>query len=96
MHSAMSAILVVTAAAETEIMATKEKDEKGVQPRRAPKLFFVSTSSTTSTVSTTTLCFVSSNTALAACGKRRKRALIEQDKLEQNVDMDSIDPNMSR
>ena len=44
--------------------------------KRNPKLFFVSSS--TATVSTTTICYVSSGTpsTAAACGKRKKRALM--------------------
>ena len=44
--------------------------------KRNPKLFFVS--STTSTISTTTICYVSSGTpsTAAACGKRKRRALM--------------------
>ena len=43
---------------------------------RSPKLFYVTTVSSTSTISTTTICFVKSNSfANAACKKRRRRML---------------------
>ena len=44
--------------------------------RRNPKLFYVS--STTSTLSTTTVCYKSSTTPAlaAACGKRKRRAVL--------------------
>merc|ERR1712158_271942 len=43
---------------------------------RNPKLFFVS--STTSTLSTTTICYVSSSTA-QACGRKRRAILIDSE-----------------
>merc|ERR1711923_101852 len=42
---------------------------------REPKLFFVSSSSTTSTISTHTICYKSTTTAVGTCGKRRKRTI---------------------
>merc|ERR1711988_2051916 len=45
---------------------------------KTPKLFFVSSSSTTSTFSTTTLCYTSiANAAVVACG-REKRAIMDE------------------
>merc|ERR1712024_56294 len=45
---------------------------------RSPKLFFVSSKSTTSTFSTTTLCYTSiANAAVVACG-RKKRAIMDE------------------
>ena len=43
---------------------------------RQPKLFFVSSSSTTSSVSTSTVCFLSTSSGLKACGKRKKRSMV--------------------
>ena len=43
---------------------------------RQPKLFFVSSSSTTSSVSTSTVCFISTNTGFTTCGKRRRRNIL--------------------
>ena len=49
---------------------------------RQPKMFYVSSTSTTSTVSTTTLCYVSSNAAVSnTCSGRRKRRMVK-DNLE--------------
>ena len=43
---------------------------------RKPRLFYVSTSSTTSTLTTASICYVSTNTAPALCpGRRRKRTI---------------------
>ena len=42
--------------------------------RRQPKLFFVSSTSTTSTLTTATICYMTSNAALTnACSARRKK-----------------------
>ena len=50
---------------------------------RQSRLFYVTTQSTTSTLTTVTYCFVTSTTALATCGKRRRKRdlgeFIEQD-----------------
>merc|ERR550539_331841 len=46
----------------------------GEEKARRPKLFFISTSSTTSTLKTLSVCYTT-NAALSACG-RKKRALI--------------------
>ena len=43
---------------------------------RNPKLFFVSTSSSTSTVVTTRTCY-QTKAALTTCGKRKKRNLLD-------------------
>merc|ERR1712131_165480 len=51
--------------------------------RRKPKLFFVSTSSTTSTISTRTLCYTT-NAALGTCG-RKKRAIVDIKELEGDI-----------
>merc|ERR1711877_4422 len=42
---------------------------------RHPKLFFVSTSSTTSTLSTGSLCYVTTSTFAGACTGRKRRAI---------------------
>merc|ERR1711894_535550 len=42
---------------------------------RHPKLFFVSTSSTTSTLSTASLCYVTSATFQGTCSGRKRRAI---------------------
>merc|ERR1712102_93334 len=50
-------------------------DVKRAKPRE-PKLFFVSSSSTTSTISTHTICYKSTSTAVGTCGKRKKRTIL--------------------
>merc|ERR1712004_59527 len=45
---------------------------------RSPKLFFVSSKSTTSTVSTSSFCYSTINAAVTACG-RKKRAIITEE-----------------
>merc|ERR1711902_95546 len=67
--------------------------EKAKSNGRGPKLFFVSSKSTTSTVSTTTLCYSSiANAAVVACG-RKKRAILDEDlgfSDQTNIDADSV------
>merc|ERR1712018_347217 len=50
------------------------EDKKG---NRKPKLFYVSTSDVETTVTTVTACWTSTNTAATTCGRRKRRALIE-------------------
>merc|ERR1711923_399349 len=60
---------------------------------REPKLFFVSSSSTTSTISTHTICYKSTSTAVGTCGKRKKRTiLVDTDDQE---DSRMIEPSYS-
>ena len=55
---------------------------------RSPKLFYISTTSTTSTLSTTTVCFVSNTTPVVCpAGKRKRKALAEP-----SLDEDDINP----
>merc|ERR1712011_6838 len=51
--------------------------EELVQKQRNPKVFYVSTTSSISTVSTASFCLVPSatDTAIATCAKKKKRAL---------------------
>ena len=51
---------------------------------RKPKLFYVTTASSTTTFTTSTVCFVSTNAAVAACPARKKRELTE-------VELDTVD-----
>ena len=44
---------------------------------RQPKLFYVSSSSTTSSISTATVCYIATSSGAVTCGKRRRRALID-------------------
>ena len=52
---------------------------------------YVSTSSTTSTISTSTICFVTSDAAPITC-KRRRRAVMEDNPIEE-VDVKDINPS---
>merc|ERR1712025_636501 len=54
------------------------------QPKkRDPKLFYVSTTTTTSTRFGSTICFASTTTTLGTCGKRKRRA----------IDLSDFDPD---
>merc|ERR1712083_1198768 len=48
----------------------------GGQKSREPKLFYVSSSSTTSSVSTHTVCFSSTSTGVTTCSGRKRRNII--------------------
>merc|ERR1719449_492902 len=67
-------ILLSTLAFSLAIVAAAEADAE--EKLRNPKLFFVS--STTSTLSTTTICYVSSSTA-QACGRKRRSIVIDSE-----------------
>merc|ERR1711936_72525 len=53
--------------------ARGEEAEVEVKESRAPRLFYVSTTSSTTTIFTQTICYMSTATAPVACGKRKKR-----------------------
>merc|ERR1712154_121191 len=48
----------------------------GGQKSREPKLFYVSSSSTTSSISTHTVCFSSTSTGVTTCSGRKRRNII--------------------
>merc|ERR1719242_1820448 len=56
----------------------------GKQVERHPKLFFVSTSSTTSTLMTGTECYVSSGTLSTCPGRKRRAILFDGAQLDQS------------
>merc|ERR1719348_1034432 len=61
--------------------------------QREPRLFYVSTSSSTTTISTLTICFSTTSLAsgLTQCKKKRRRSII-QDEIAGDVDSDTITP----
>merc|ERR1712088_562705 len=73
----MVLLLPCVLASATALVLEDIADVKYAQSQtREPKLFFVSSSSTTSSVSTGTVCFVPTKTGVLTCGKRRKRSMI--------------------
>merc|ERR1711923_123259 len=66
-------ILVLTTAVSLEDIADVRT---GGQKSREPKLFYVSSSSTTSSVSTHTVCFSSTSTGVTTCSGRKRRNII--------------------
>ena len=58
---------------------------------KSPKLFFVSSSSTTSTLSTTTLCYstVAAGAISQACAGRKKRHLISDEAIDFAADIEA-------
>merc|ERR1712045_394412 len=67
----LSCVLVSVSAVELEDIADVTHGRS-----REPKLFFVSSSSTTSSLSTSTVCFKATATVAVACGKRKKRSMV--------------------
>merc|ERR1712045_65711 len=67
----LSCVLVSVSAVELEDIADVTHGRS-----REPKLFFVSSSSTTSSLSTSTVCFKATATGAVACGKRKKRSMV--------------------
>ena len=59
---------------------------------RKPKLFYVTTKSSTSTITTFSLCVQSSAAALATCGKRRKKRSGLSDPIVESDEMAEISP----
>merc|ERR550525_82179 len=49
--------------------------DQGQDKKRDPKLFYVSTTTTTSTWYGSTICFASTTTSLGTCGRRKRRAV---------------------
>merc|ERR1712088_293006 len=68
----LSCVLACVSAVEVENIADVSYGQT-----RQPKLFYVSSSSTTSSVSTATVCYKPTSAGVVACGKRRRRALID-------------------
>merc|ERR1712115_101345 len=66
----LSCVLVSVSAVELEDIADVTHGRS-----REPKLFFVSSSSTTSSLSTSTVCFKATATGAVTCGKRKKRSM---------------------
>ena len=61
-------------------------EEASPQKARNGRLFYVYTQKTTTTLITATNCYVTS-TGLTACGRRKKRALINQEDLDVDIDL---------
>ena len=81
------------------VAASVKGEEAGgpVSGKRQPKLFYISSSTTTSTVSTSTVCF-KSGTALATCSKKkRKRDILEtmEEMEEALLKENKISPSLS-
>jgi len=75
---------IVLTILSTSALAAKDN---AVSPRK-PRLFFVSSSSTTSTFKTATMCYTTSAT-LTACG-RKKRSILEAANLSSEMNPSSV------
>merc|ERR1739846_258601 len=71
------------------VSAEAESEVEG----RKPKLFYVTTKSSTSTITTFSLCVQSTNAALTTCGKRRKKRAGLSDPLVESEGMIDISPS---
>merc|ERR1712227_329808 len=69
----------------------EEKSEAAVSGKRQPKLFYISSSTTTSTVSTSTVCYETSGT-LATCSKKKRKRDIMSDVMGEDAS-ESIKPS---
>ena len=63
----MTLLFAITLAVVSSLASCADTTES-----RAPKLFYVSTTSTTTTYKASTVCFVSSKAAVSACGRRKR------------------------
>merc|ERR1711976_167481 len=83
------------------ITLTSGQDTKN-KSHRSPKLFFVSSKSTTSTVSTSSFCYSTIASTLSACGRKKKRAITDEvfdvaDNIQAaNVDNEAIVSGMEK
>ena len=86
-----SRLVAITFAIALVAASVKGEEAGGpVSGKRQPKLFYISSSTTTSTVSTSTVCF-KSGTALATCSKKKRKRDIMSDLLRDAPE--SINPS---
>ena len=75
-------IAITLAIAALAVGVNGEEGSAAVSGKRQPKLFYISSSTTTSTYSTSTVCF-KSGTALATCSKKKRKRDIMSELLEE-------------
>merc|ERR1711936_408749 len=75
---------------QQELVSAEAESEVG---GRKPKLFYVTTKSSTSTITTFSLCVQSTNAALTTCGKRRKKRAGLSDPIVESDEMAEISPS---
>ena len=81
-------LIAITLAIAALALSVSGDESAAVSGKRQPKLFYISSSTTTSTVSTSTVCF-KSGTALATCSKKKRK----RDIMSELVDSESIKPS---
>merc|ERR1712241_1595582 len=81
-HLLFTSLLLLCGGVQLEDIANV-KHGSGAQ-RREPKLFYVSSSSTTSTVSTASICYFTSG-AVTTCGRRRRLKQVRLKEKSQQV-----------
>merc|ERR1712173_519613 len=77
-HKMLKICLILTTLSSV-VFSTQLEDIADVRrgAARDPKLFFVSSSSTTSTISTSTLCYSTIGSVTTCPGRKKKRAIME-------------------
>merc|ERR1712242_198862 len=91
-HKMLKICLILTTLSSV-VFSTQLEDIADVRrgAARDPKLFFVSSSSTTSTISTSTLCYSTINSAATTCpGRKKKRAIMEAIDHDTPVEADKV------
>merc|ERR1719326_1712248 len=89
----MLKICLILTTLSSVVFSTQLEDIADVRrgAARDPKLFFVSSSSTTSTISTSTLCYSTINSAATTCpGRKKKRAIMEAIDHDTPVEADKV------
>ena len=84
-------IAIALAVAVLAVSVNGEEGSAAVSGKRQPKLFYISSSTTTSTVSTSTVCFKSGTTLAACTRKKRKRDIMSE--LLEDASAESIKPS---
>ena len=90
MNCRLIAITLAIAALALSVSGDEGAAGAAVSGKRQPKLFYISSSTTTSTVSTSTVCF-KSGTALATCSKKKRKRDIMSELVEDGSE--SIKPS---
>merc|ERR1719411_1180148 len=75
---------------QQELVSAEAQSE--FEASRKPRLFYVTTKSSTSTLSTFSICFVSSDAAPVTCKRRKKRAGLNSDPII-DQEMANIEPS---
>jgi len=76
-----------------QAVSAQETKEGEAGQERKPKLFYVTTKSTTSTITTHSICFASGTAAITACGKRKKRTIMSAEEEDIQPSVSDVEPS---